>query len=65
MNTAPLLLTIPDAARQLALSRARLYELIADGTVPSVKIGGARRIRARDLAAYVDGLASDGAPGRG
>ena len=40
-----LLLKVPEAAAQLGISRAELYELIAAGTVPSVKVGGCRRIR--------------------
>ncbi len=48
-----LLLKVPDAATQLGISRAKLYELIADGTIPAVKIGGCRRIRTTDLRDYV------------
>jgi excisionase family DNA binding protein len=48
-----LLLKVPEAANQLGISRAKLYELIADGTIPAVKIGGCRRIRLCDLHDYV------------
>jgi excisionase family DNA binding protein len=49
-------LRIPEVAEQLGISRAKLYELIAGGDLPSVKIGGCRRVRASDLVAYVDAL---------
>jgi len=53
-----LLLKIPEAAAQLGVSRAKLYELIASGTLPAVKIDGCRRVRTDDLRAYVEGLAT-------
>ena len=53
-----LLLRIPEAAAQLGISRAKLYELIADGSLPSVRLGGCRRIRASDLDDFVEALAS-------
>jgi excisionase family DNA binding protein len=51
-----LLLKIPEAAAQLGISRAKLYELIADGSIRSVRLGGCRRIRASDLNDFVDAL---------
>lgn len=57
---APLLLTVPQVAASLRFSRARVYELVAAGVIPSIKIGRSRRIRVAALAAYLDGLA-DGA----
>ena len=53
-----LLLKIPEVATSLGISRAKVYELLADGSLPSVKIGGCRRVRASDLIVYVDALAS-------
>ncbi len=53
-----LLLKIPEAAAQLGVSRAKLYELIASGVLPAVKIDGCRRVRTDDLRAYVEGLAT-------
>ncbi len=35
----PKLLRIPDAAAVLGIGRSKLYELLADGTLPMVKIG--------------------------
>jgi|GEM_PF-5736036 excisionase family DNA binding protein len=36
---AALLLRVEDAADQLGLSRSKCYDLIADGTLPSVRLG--------------------------
>jgi excisionase family DNA binding protein len=49
-----LLLKIPEVAENLGISRAKVYELMAAGDLPSVKIGGCRRVRAVDLVAYVE-----------
>lgn len=46
--------TPEEAAAAVHLSRARIYELIADGSLPSVKIGKSRRIRHDDLVALLD-----------
>ena len=57
-----LLLKVPEAAAQLGISRAKLYELIAAGTLPAVKIGGCRRLRSVDLHDFVDNLATPAPP---
>ena len=49
----PELLTIPVAAARLGLSRSKLYELIADGELPTVRIGRARRIAVDDLRSFI------------
>ncbi|GGU92222.1 hypothetical protein GCM10010182_04260 [Actinomadura cremea] len=51
-----LLLTVPEAARALSISRSKLYELLASGTVRSVRIDGSRRIPIDALNAYIDTL---------
>lgn len=51
-----LLLTVPEAAAALAISRSKLYELITAGTVPSIRIDGSRRIPITALRAYIAGL---------
>lgn len=53
-----LLVKVPEAAAQLGISRAKLYELIASGALPSVKLDGCRRLRMDDLRAFVDGLSA-------
>lgn len=41
------LITVAEAARFLAVSRTTIYELMAEGVLPSAKIGRARRIAKR------------------
>jgi excisionase family DNA binding protein len=48
-----LLLTVPEAADALAISRSKLYELIAAGTIASIRIDGSRRIPLTALEAYI------------
>jgi excisionase family DNA binding protein len=54
-----LMLTIPETAERLKLSKSYTKKLIASGTVPSVTIGRCRRVRLSDLGAYVSGLTAD------
>jgi excisionase family DNA binding protein len=35
---------VPEAAEALAISRSKLYELLASGAIDSIRIGGSRRI---------------------
>lgn len=51
-----LLLKVPDVVACLGISRAKVYELMASGQLPSVRVGGSRRIRAQDLEMFVAGL---------
>jgi excisionase family DNA binding protein len=48
-----LLLTVPEAAEPLAISRSKLYELLAAGLVRSVRIDGSRRVPVEALETYV------------
>jgi excisionase family DNA binding protein len=48
-----LLLTVPEAAEALAISRSKLYELIAAGLVRSVRIDGSRRVPVEALETYI------------
>jgi excisionase family DNA binding protein len=56
---ATMLLTVEETAAQLRIARRRVFEILRDGTLPSVKIGRSRRIRSTDLAAYVAKLEND------
>jgi excisionase family DNA binding protein len=51
-----LLMKVPEAAAALGVSRAKLYELIACGALPAVKVDGCRRVRTDDLVSYVNRL---------
>ena len=51
-----LLLTVPEAAKALAISRSKLYELLTAGLVRSVRIDGSRRVPVEALETYVASL---------
>jgi len=53
---ARLLHTIPDALDQLGIGRSTLYELMASGAIPTVKIGSRTLIAHDELVRYVDRL---------
>jgi excisionase family DNA binding protein len=38
------------------MSRSKVYGLIKEGGLPSVKIGGSRRLRKQDIAQFVESL---------
>lgn len=46
--------TIAEAARVLAIGRTTLYELIADGALEVVRIGGSARVPLTALQTFVD-----------
>ena len=48
------LLTATDLQRVLKVSRARAYELMASGELPTVQIGRLRRVSARALNEWID-----------
>ncbi len=51
------LLTLEQAAAILAISRRTLYRMIAAGEFPApLRVGGARRVAASDLTAYLTRL---------
>ncbi len=50
----PLLLTIPQAARVLAVGRTTLYELIAAGALETVHIGRSVRVPVAAIRSFVD-----------
>jgi excisionase family DNA binding protein len=51
-----LLLTVPEAAAALAISRSKLYQLLAAGTIASIRIDGSRRVPLTALQVYIAGL---------
>jgi excisionase family DNA binding protein len=48
-----LLLTVPEAAEALAISRSKFYELIASGLIASLRIDGSRRVPVAALNDYI------------
>lgn len=51
----PVLLRVADAARLLSVSRTSMYQLIASGRVPTVKIGRSRRVPRSGLETLASG----------
>ena len=47
------LVTLPEAARFLCVSRGTLYDLLTSGQLPSVHIGRARRVPMGELRCFV------------
>ncbi len=54
-----------EAAQALGISRAKCCELIADGTLPSLKLDRRRLIRPAAIEALLDHLQGPGADGAG
>jgi excisionase family DNA binding protein len=60
MTDAPVLaLTVAQASQSLNVSRSRLYELVASGELPSIRIGRSRRIPLTVLHDFIEGLLED------
>jgi len=58
----PVLLVRPEhAALALGVSRTKVYELMASGSLNSIKIGRSRRIPVDALTAFVEAIAREGA----
>jgi excisionase family DNA binding protein len=58
-NGIPQLLTIAQVADCLHLGITKVYEILRSGELPSVPIGGAHRVSAAQLNAYVERLESE------
>lgn len=52
-ETKRLLLRVSEAASMLAVSRSKMYELIAEGEIPYVKLGSAIRIPSEPLVSWI------------
>lgn len=50
------LLKVPEVALRLSISRAKVYELLAEGELRSVRLAGSRRVRSVDLDDFIAGL---------
>lgn len=50
---APLLISVPEAARLLSIGRNTAYDLIAAGTLPSIKLGRRRLVSVIALEAWI------------
>lgn len=56
-----LLLTIPDVAERLSLSRAKVYQLLSGGDLKAVHIGRATRVPMAEIERYLSVLAGGAA----
>jgi len=52
----PQLITVPQAAKLLGISRSKTYTLLKDGQLGSVHIGRSRRISREQFFDFVKGL---------
>jgi excisionase family DNA binding protein len=55
-NAGQLLLTPEQVAEALAIGRTRVYELMASGALPSIRLGRSRRVARHALSRFVDEL---------
>jgi len=53
-NAGQILLRVEQAAERLQLSRAKTYELVMGGVIPSITIGRSRRVSLSALQEWVD-----------
>lgn len=60
-----LLLTPEEAAEALSVGRSKLYELLSDGLLDSVRVGACRRIPVTSLIDFVGRLQRPGRAERG
>ena len=59
-ETGQLLWSIPEVVKALSLSRSKIYQLIARGDLPTVRIGRSVRVRSTDLGKWVESLEDSG-----
>ena len=52
------LLTIPQVAAALAISRSKVYTYIGSGELASIRIGGSRRVASYELERFVNELSA-------
>ena len=55
MTAIPLFITVPRAAELLSVSGATVWRMVADGRLPSVKVGSLRRIPMAAITGYGSG----------
>lgn len=58
-----LLLTPEQVADALAIGRTRVYEMMAAGTLPSIRLGHSRRVARHALVRFVEELCEKAARG--
>ena len=47
-------LKVPEVAEELRIARSRAYELVANGTIPAIKIGRSVRVSRKELEHWLE-----------
>lgn len=55
-----LLYRIPEAAQMIGVSRSKMYQMVGEGTIRTVKFAGVRRVPAEELIDFVRRLREEG-----
>jgi excisionase family DNA binding protein len=58
-DNKPIVLTVPEVARTLGLSRGKTYALIGSGEIPSLRLGRSIRVPEYRFRQWLEGTASD------
>jgi excisionase family DNA binding protein len=53
-SNRPTLLRVPEAARELGVSRSKTYQLIAAGQLPTIRIGASIRVNRKALEQLIE-----------
>ena len=54
MDTQREFLKVPEVAEELRIARSRAYEMVANGTIPAVKIGRSIRVSRKELERWLE-----------
>ena len=54
-------LKVPEVAKVLRIARSRAYELVAEGEIPSVRIGRSVRVSRKELVRWLEEQRQPGA----
>jgi excisionase family DNA binding protein len=54
MDAQQQFLKVPEVAEELRIARSRAYELVANGTIPAVKIGRSVRVSRKELERWLE-----------
>jgi excisionase family DNA binding protein len=54
MDTQHEFLKVPEVAEELRIARSRAYEMVANGTIPAVKIGRSVRVSRKELEGWLE-----------
>ena len=62
MDSAKIAVDVAEAASQVSISRAKFYQLVMAGEVPSFKVGSRRLVPLSSLRAWAEEQAASGGP---